>query len=271
MAMVDVVVVGYKSEAYLPRLLSDLKECSRLPYALHYWDNIGNPKSLSGAWNDGAAMGDAPFLAILNPDVCLCPEWDVRLVRVLEEHQNVGVAHARGIGRLPNHQPPLPEMLAGLAHDAVPHLELLDYDVVGMDGLKFFVPMIRRVTWEALRGMDERLRFIRAESEFYERIRRHFGQVVGVAHHVPAWHKVGASVRQAVEAGDLDERYEHVLSDGIWDQIRCGALREWHFLSDQERADVRANPLFNTVGRTRTAMRVHVIPRPPKTSTPPSP
>lgn len=263
MAMVDVVVVGYKSELYLPRLFDDLKLYSRLPYALHYWDNIGNPKSLSGAWNDGAAAGTAPFLAILNPDVCLSPGWDRKLVQVLEEHQNVGVAHARGIGRLPNHAVPTPEQMEALELEASlhPHVELLDYDVVGMDGLKFFVPMIRRVTWDTLRGMDERLRFIRAESEFYERVRRHFGQVVGVAHHVPAWHKVGASVRQAVDAGELDERYEHVLSDGIWDQIKIGALREWHLLTDQERADIRSNPLFNTIGRVKTTMKVHVIPR----------
>lgn len=259
--LIDVVVIGYRSEAFLPRLLKDLETQSLLPHRLHYRDNTGNPQSLSACWNDLAAEGTAPYLAVLNPDVALPPGWDYGLLKALVT-TDAGVVHpVPGPDSYGGEAPGAARLGEAAVAARQASLEILDVDVVGYQRLLFYAPLMRRMTWERLGGVDERLRFWRQDSDFLTRLRRHLGLLYALVPGVPVWHAGQGSTRLAMERGELDLGYEVSLSDQLWGEILSGARSPWHYLSPEGKADVRRDPRYARMGREK--MVVHVIPRPP--------
>ena len=255
----DIVVVGYRSEAFLPRLFDDLEGMSVLPHQVHYWDNIGNPKSLSVAWNDLSSQGRAPYLCILNPDVALSPRWDERLIRALDNPE-IGTAHAECAGRSVDGPIPSRATMEALGARACGHGRVETWDVLqcGIDALRFFCVMTRRADWERLHGVDERMRFWRQDSDYHWRMRTRLGKFAAFVIGCPVWHHTGASTHAAIDRGEIDFAFECRLSDHLWDDVRSEHRKDWDFLTPGERAAVRRNPLFQRITPKNQIVR-HIV------------
>lgn len=261
-AGVDILLVGYRSEAYLPRLLDDIKVCSLLPHALHYWDNIGNPKSLSMAWNDLARQGKKDYICALNPDTVLSPGWDVKLTRALD-NVDIGVVHPEQAW-MPHDpgRPPSSEWMRDATGDlSNGRVETWDVAHCGIDKLRFFCAMTRRDYWGCLQGVDERLRWWRQDSDLYLRMRHELGKVAAYVIGCPVWHATSASTQEAVARGEIDFEYEKRLSDEFMGRIWSGKIPWWHRLSDEQRAAVRRDRRFARMGIHHPVSRVHHVPK----------
>lgn len=241
---VDILIVGYRSEDYLPRLLEDIRILSCLPHEVHYWDNLGNPKSLSIAWNDLAAQGRRDYICVMNPDVALSPMWDAKLVRALE-NPAIGTAHPEDYG--PNGAPcPSREALAAAASKAIEDIRVETWDVThcGIHALRFHCPMIRRADWNALCGVDERMRQWKSDSDFHWRMRSRLGKVASYVKGCVIWHRGYASCDAAQARGEIDMAAEERLSNEMWARIRGGQLTDWDLLLPTGRLEVRKDQRF---------------------------
>lgn len=252
---VDILLVGYRSEEFLPRLREDIEILSCLPHTVHYWDNIGNPKSLSIAWNDLARQGQREYICVMNPDIALSPSWDGKLVRALQ-NPKIGTAHPTL-----HHAETTParEALFDAASKSVEDIRVETWDVTqcGIDALKFFCPMIRRRDWVRLFGVDERMRMWKQDSDFHWRMRDRLGLVASFVVGCPVWHKGFASSSEAINRREINFPEEVLLSDDMWRRIRMGHLPDWDLLLPTGREDVRRNPMFQRIGQYGHVTNVH--------------
>lgn len=239
----DVVVVAYRSEAWLPRLVEDLQAMTRTPFQLHLFDNTGNPKTLSRAWNDLASKGSSDFIAILNPDIALSPGWDERLIQSIENDPMTGIAVPDPVGSSPTDDPqPSRERMAELASSLEGLIKPSEYNG------PLYAFCLRRSTWELMRGVDERLRFFIQDTDLIHRVREHLGLRTVQIPSCPVWHHGSASIKEAKARGEIDLGLENARSVETWSALRAGRLQLWHRLTSAERRSVCSNPLYARMG-----------------------
>jgi GT2 family glycosyltransferase len=244
MADLDVVIVTYRSEAYMPRLLSDLKDMSSLSHSLQIFDNTANAVTLTAAWNDLWRSGSSPVVAFLNPDIYLSPEWDARLVGCLRDRADVAIS--MGNRYIPNGGGLGQQWMAGLAKQlgATPSYKDLGEHLEG-----FYAVVVKREALEALRGFDERFRFYFQDSDLQLRCLRVLGKQTVQVNHCPIWHIGMVSTREAVQRGELDREEELRHVDWVRAALAERRLRPWHDLSDADRAAVRLDPMYGKLPR----------------------
>ncbi len=244
---VDIVLVGYRSEKFLPRLLEDIRDMTLLPHEVHYLDNSRNEKTLSQAWNDLAAQGTAHYIAIMNPDIALSPGWDNRLAVALETGRRVGIATPDPFGSSPTAEAmPSREEMARKAHERAAVLEHTTKEV------QFFLAMMRRTSFSVLRGFDERMRFYMQDSDAIKRMEERLDLRTVRVHACPVWHQGSASTAAAIEHKELDQKVEYDHSFAVWREVREGRWKPWDRLADHERRAVREDPRFAKMGVNST-------------------
>lgn len=243
----DVVIVKYHSEGYMVRLLSDLRSMSSLNHELKIFDNSENAITLTMAWNNLWRSGTAPFVALLNPDICLSPEWDARLIDCLKRHPKAAIA--MGNRYIPDGGNPTQEWMSGLSEKLRHSQSWKDLDT-HLEG--FYAVVIKRQALEALHGLDERFRFYFQDSDFQLRCLKTLGLQTVQVNHCPIWHIGMASTREAMRRGELDRDEELRHVDRVRAALASGALRLWHTLSDTERAGVRLDPAYNKISKSAT-------------------
>lgn len=251
--LLDIVVVAYRPGEETRRLLAELPRFTKAPYELHYFDNTGNPKNLSAAWNDLAAAGSAPFIVFLNPDISLSPEWDERLTKFLELHPEVGVVLPDPVGHPPFKSvsgrtcpiayrfPPSEEDMIALGQWAKTQEGF--YAFTENDPAPFFAAMMRRKTFEALFGFDERLRFYGQDHDVQHRLRIRGLQTVRV-YSCLLYNQVSVPTKKAIEHGDIDinEEYRHI--GRVLPYVKDGSLAAWDRLTPKERGLIRQDPRY---------------------------
>jgi GT2 family glycosyltransferase len=236
---VDIVIVTYRSERFLPRLLEDLESMSQLEHAIHLFDNTGNPTTLSRAWNDLAAAGQAPFIVFLNPDCVLSPGWDSALKDVLDRRANLGIVRPPGFH---GHMPSREEMVA--VAKGAPEGEFERHWDCGLDR-GWFCSMMRRSQFEALRGFDERLRFFGQDWDIVRRMQSRLGLLFAHANRCQIWHQIGGSRAEGAARGEFSDDLEYGYFQWIWERLHNGDLKDWDLLTNDERNLVRQDPLFS--------------------------
>lgn len=239
--MIDIVIVGYRSEEYLPRLFEDIKSTTRAPHSVHFSDNTGNPKTLSTVWNDLAARGSSPYIAVLNPDIALSPDWDIRMVRCLEKDRGTGIATAD----------PVPSSLDIPSRETMVAISKERESVfsTSRDPVQFFAVMMSRQVWVSLKGVDERMRFYMQDIDFIVRTWERLRKTTVRVHGCPIWHKGSASTKEATKRLEINTDLECAHGSRVFHEVRHGMLKEWDFLSENERLQVRQDPKYNTMGR----------------------
>jgi len=244
MSVIDVVLVGYRSEMFLPRLREDLKSMSSLRVQVHYFDNGKNEKTLSRIWNDLAALGGGKYIAIMNPDIALCPNWDGRLTSVLDEHHDIAFATPDPFGSSPTAEPmPSRERMREISVSASGNRSLTT------DPIQFYVAVTTRATWNRLKGVDERMRFYMSDSDIIRRAQESFGLRSVRVHACPIWHQGSASTAAALEHKKLDQKLEYDTSFSVWKKVWGDkSLKAWHWMTDRERAEVRSHPVYSKMG-----------------------
>lgn len=239
MSQIDVVCVGYRSENFLPRLKDDLNDFTIRPHHFHYFDNTGNPRTLPSLWNELAARGSARYLAIVNPDIALSPEWDERLIRRLESDPSIGLV-------TPDPTPfslrcPSRSDMIALSRDRIDRAD------VGTDPVQFFAALMERKHWESLGGVDERMRFYMQDIDFivrlHEVLRKRAVRVFGC----PVWHFGSASTKAASERREMDPGVECDFGSKVFTDVRHGRLKQWHLLSEEEKKDVRTDGRYSRI------------------------
>lgn len=253
---IDVVVVAYRSEEDLPELQDDLTLMSRHPILLHLFDNTGNPKTLTIAWNDLARGGSAPYLAFLNTDIRISPGWDERLVDALEANAAAGVVLANPIG----HDWPVQ---SGMGAEPFPResvcptppreamsriSEAADADPgfysFGACNAAFYAVLMKRSMFEELKGFDERFRFYGQDHDFQRRVLARYGKYPVRVNRSVVWHRVSGSTMKAQERGEVDFNDELRHLGVVTDGTITGTLAPWDRLTDGERAAVRLDPVY---------------------------
>lgn len=239
----DIVLVGFRSEKLLPRLLQDVKTFTSLPHKVHYFDNTGNPRTLSALWNDLAAAGSGEYIAIMNPDIALSPSWDDRLVRALKANREIGIVTPDPIGSSPTDAPmPSAETMKDIAKERAKNKE------VTTEQVQFYLPIIPRKTWETLKGLDERMRFYMSDSDLIYRMKERLGLLAGRVHSCPVWHRGSGSTRDAIKRGELDQKLEHDMASAVWNEVRSGRMLEWDRMTDAARKEIRNHPKYGRMG-----------------------
>lgn len=239
MVTIDIVVIGYRSESFIPRLFSDLEGTTKNPHKLYYFDNTGNPKTLSAAWNEMAGKGQGEYLAIMNPDVALSPSWDDRLLRCLSSDPSTGIATAD----------PSPFSLTAPSKEVMSEIskQRASRTDVGLDPVQFFLAFMKRQHWEALRGVDERMRFYMQDIDFIVRMNERLKKRTVRVFSCPIWHHGSASTRRAGQLGEIDAQVECDFGSRVFDQVHRGILKEWQLLSESERRQIRTSPLYSKI------------------------
>ncbi len=255
---VDVVVVGYKSGEDLECLIYDLSLMSTRPHRLFVFDNTGNPKTLTRAWNDLGMAGTSEFVAFLNTDIRISPDWDNRLARCLEERAEVGVAIGQPLGHdWPIFLDPPGKPYSTPSTAPAPTRECMTRASAKFaeDGTvyhfadclaAFYAVMVKREYWMSLKGYDERFRFYGQDHDLQRRLKADGLKTVRVRS-CPIWHRCYGSTMKA--HGEVDFTNEMRHCDAMRTQVMGGVIPPWHKLSDREIAEVRANPLYNQIPR----------------------
>lgn len=260
--LLDVVMVAYRSEEDLPDLLAGLKGMTSSEHALHFFDNTGNPKTLTMAWNDLAAQGSAEYIAFLNTDIRLSPEWDERLIGGLNAHADAGAVLPVPISNDwpqlvdPSRQPypdreraPAPDAAAMRYLANLHELRVDDYSFGGSCNAAFYAVLMRRSTWADLKGFDERFRFYGQDHDFQRRMLYRLSKYAKTIVSAPVWHRCSGSVLKAMQHGDVLMRAEYDHCNALQEALKAGTVTEWDRLPDAERAAVRGNRSYNTIPR----------------------
>lgn len=258
MPHIDVVVVSYRSDEEVRTLTADLSESTVNPYTLHVFDNTGNPKTLTIAWNDLAAKGCGEYVAFFNPDIVICPEWDSMLLGAMGRRPDLGAVLPVSMGSVRPVQchgrivpgnwgdPPtlkdMGEIKAAIAGDDGVYI------YCATDPCAFFAVMMRRTIFERLKGFDERFTLYAQDHDMQDRIRG-IGLQTGALVSAPFWHGGSLSTKRACENGEIHIQEEYVRIGQVLGPLRDGSLKRWHELSDVERSDVRGNPRYNRIAR----------------------
>lgn len=254
MSSVDVVVVGYRPGDETARLLREIPVLTKRPHKLHYFDNTGNPKNLSAAWNDLGRAGSAPFIAFLNPDIAISPEWDERMASCLESHPEAGAVLPSGVGgngvfRLLNKAvypgrygcPPSPEDMRALGAWAAQQSGL--YAFSATDPAPFWAVMMRRCDWESLKGFDERLRFYGQDHDMQHRLRKR-GLSTVMTFSCAVYNFGSLPTKRAMQFGDVNVNEEYHANGRVLPLLQDGRLAHWDTLTDGQRASVRGDPRY---------------------------
>lgn len=258
---IDVCVVAYRSEEDMPDLEIDLTLMSRHPIQLHLFDNTGNPKTLTIAWNDLARQGSAPYLAFLNTDIRISPGWDERLVDALEASKDVGVVLPMPVGHdwavrsgLGNEFPresvcptPVREAMCRISEAAKGDPDL--YSFGGACNAAFYAVLMKRSLFMDLKGFDERFRFYGQDHDFQRRVLARYGKYSIRVNRSVVWHRVSGSTMKASEHGEVDFHNELVHLGKVTDATTTGKVSPWDKLSDEERAAVRLDPIYGQMPR----------------------
>ena len=247
----DIVIVGFRPGPETHRLLEDIPLTTRSPYVLHYFDNTGNPKTLSQAWNDLSFEGLAPFIAVLNSDVIPSPGWDERMIQALDSEEIGSVmpnaipvqGQYMGLDFKFSSPPSREEMASAADHAAgVAKGEVILQDYGGENG-PYFAVMLRRDDFMNLKGFDERLRFYAQDHDFQERLRLRGMKNVKLVN-CPFYHGDSVATKKAIEEGDIDIMEEYRAIGRVFGPIRNGSVPRWDALSPEERAQVRQDPAY---------------------------
>lgn len=254
----DIVMVAYRSEGDLPDLLPALRSMTRSEHTLHFHDNIGNTKTLTIAWNDLARQGSAEYIAFLNTDIRVSPEWDTRLIEGFDRHPDAGVLLPRPIGHdWPKLANPSQSAYADPKTAPAPTQEAMtaiaelyreadaDYSFGGACNAAFYAVLVRRSTFESLHGFDERFRFYGQDHDFQRRLLARFGKYTVVVTRSPVWHRCGGSVHQAALRGEVDFNAEMRHCGAMAHAVQSGSAKAWDELSDADRLRVRVDPQYN--------------------------
>jgi hypothetical protein len=238
--MIDIIVVGYRSESFLQRLLDDIRTLTENKHTVYYADNTGNAYTLPARWNMLAALGKSEFLAILNPDIALCPQWDHRLLSGLMSDHSIGIVTADPV--MVSCPAPSKEQMAEIANTRT---------AMGLtgDSICFFCSVMRRNLWSQLKGVDERMRFYMQDIDFIVRANERCGKGTKRVLSCPVWHSGSASTKEAKARGELDPDLECKFGSAVFDGVRHKRMKEWHLLTDEERNAVRRDPLYAKMGR----------------------
>lgn len=260
--LIDVCVVAYRSEEDLPELQDDLTLMSRHPIRLHLFDNIGNPKTLTIAWNDLARQGTAPYLAFLNTDIRISPGWDEPLVQALESvPTDVGVALPMPVGHdwalrsgmgeeFPRESvcpTPPREAMCRIAEAAKGDTGA--YSFGAACNAAFYAVLMKRSMFEELKGFDERFRFYGQDHDFQRRVLARYGKYSIRVHRSVVWHRVSGSTMKASEHGEVDFHNELVHLGRVTDATITGKIPWWDRLSDEAREAVRNDPVYGRMPR----------------------
>jgi hypothetical protein len=241
---IDIVLVGFMSEEFLPRLRKDIETMTAFPRFVHYFDNIGNPKTLSALWNDLAAAGSAEYIAIMNPDIALSPGWDKRLIKALSDDKTLGIATPDPCGSSPTAAPmPSVQTMKEIAKEYASDKRVTTEDV------QFYLAVIRRTVWESLKGVDERMRFYMQDSDFLRRAKERLGLSAGRVHSCPVWHQGSASTGEAIRKGQLNQKLEYDTSLEVHRDLSAGRLKDWDLMTALERSEVRQHPKYGRMGQ----------------------
>lgn len=255
MAELDVVVVGYRSGEDWEALARDLPVMCALPFELHYFDNSENGKTLTVAWNDLARQGDAPYIAFLNTDIRISPEWDLRLSDALAKIPALGCALGNPVGHgWPTMLEPPGESFPDPAYAPAPPPEAMttiaaklkdneSFEHFPHRNAAFFAVMVRRRDWEALQGFDERFRFYGQDHDFQRRIGARLDMRVSRVNRAPIWHRCGGSIKKAAGSVNFGNELRHmgVLLKGIKEKRHV----DWDRLSSEERKMVRKDLIYS--------------------------
>ncbi len=256
MTHVDVVVVSYRTEQEVKRLTEDLKTSTTFPYTLHLFNNDGNPKTLTIAWNDLAAQGSGDYIAFFNPDIVICPGWDKLLISTMENRPDLGAILPTPIGSerpvvsfgrtIPGDwpDPPTQKDMAQIKNALGESDDVYTY--CATDPCAYYAVVMRRSTFESLRGFDERFTLYGQDHDMQDRLRV-AGLHSGTQLSVPFWHGGSLSTKRACEKGEIHLHEEYVRIGQVMKPLRDGSLKRWHELSDSERAWVRAQPRYNRI------------------------
>jgi hypothetical protein len=259
METLDVVTVAYRSGEDLEALRRDIPEMTDSPHTLKIFDNTGNPKTLTMAWNDLAMEGRAEYVAFLNTDIRLSPGWDTRLIYTLETCQvAAGAVLPRPVGHdwptlldgfrtaFPRHETapaPGPQDMAILAERS--GSEKTAYVFAGEgDRASFYAVLIRRIHLADLMGFDERFRLYGQDHDFQRRLEERLALRTVRANGCPVWHRCGGSSMEAAKRGEVDFSAEMRHHGHVKGALQSGALKDWDRLSAQERRAVRLDPTF---------------------------
>lgn len=258
--LVDIVIVGFRPGLETERLLEDIPATTWSPFRVYYFDNTGNPKSLSEAWNDLAFAGSAPYIAVLNSDVIPSPGWDVRMMQALG-HEDIGAVMPHAIGcpnvvylgkSITTSVPPTREDMERAASIAVDESNgkpiMMDF---GGEHGPFYAVMLRRADFASLKGFDERLRFYAQDHDFQDRLRSRGMKNVRLEN-CPFFHGDSVSTKKAIEEGDIDIMEEYRTIGRHYGPIKAGAVPRWDALSDEERASIRRDPAYRMSSTRRS-------------------
>lgn len=239
MPTLDVFIVTYRSEAYLPALLADLKIASKVPHNLKVVDNTGNKQTLTALWNDLWRGSSAEYVAFLNPDIKVSPGWDQRLLECLEKRPEVGIALANRYFNSTGHP-----NLAQMTKVSGEYTNQTKYQDLGEHLEGFYAFMTRRSFLQSVKGFDERFRFYFADSDLQLRALKSFGLKTTQVNYCLIAHIGAVSTQEADRLGEIDRQAEFSYVAETRAKMQSGALRPWHDLTDQERADIRADPAY---------------------------
>ncbi|MBS7457770.1 glycosyltransferase family 2 protein [Coralloluteibacterium stylophorae] len=218
---IDVVVVTYRSastiEACLRRVLaaedvaaaivvdnaSDDGTRDRVAAVgmddarLRPWANTANV-GFGSACNQGAAMGDSPWIALVNPDLMLEPDTLSRLRAHMEADPGLGLVGADLVdevgvrdGAARRREPTLAAMLGGARALA---LAPTDAALQAVDAASGALMLMPRALYAALGGFDEGYRLHAEDLDLCRRV-RDAGRRVAVANDVRVLHVRGVSSR----------------------------------------------------------------------------
>lgn len=218
--MLDICIATYNTaKNTLDRLTQEIQMHTPEAHAVHVFSNDENAHSLVAIKNDLANQGTRKYIAFLNPDVHLESDWAGKMIKELEATPVASAIVPRGI------------VAANMASEKD-------------DPLAFFAVLMRRRTFAALKGFDERFRFNGADADFRKRIGVvEQGDVIQAAS-VAVAHNKGLELYRAVARGNFsleaEQNHRAVIRNGISD----GSLKMWHELSDEERESFRKNPAY---------------------------
>ena len=95
MSAVDFVIVSYNSTKDVGRLLLQLDMTFEGEHTVTVVDNSLENRGFAKAANIGAALGSAPLIAFLNPDISLVPQWADETLAALEADPKLVIAGPR--------------------------------------------------------------------------------------------------------------------------------------------------------------------------------